>query len=104
MNKTKLSNLSLGNWLKLGIGGSGRRNKGHFVVYSKGGKRFVVPLTFLDHPIFQVLLEMAEEELGTGSRGPLTVPCDDELMTHLLSLLKAYNPFDQSISTVKYDV
>ncbi|KAJ4800140.1 hypothetical protein LUZ62_051386 [Rhynchospora pubera] len=88
MNKTKLSSVSLANWLRIGAGGSRRRDKGHFVVYSKGGRRFVVPLKFLDHPIFQVLLEMAEEELGTGSRAALTVPCEDELMMHLVSLLR----------------
>lgn len=102
MNTTKLSNLTSGNWLRFGTGGSNRRrdNKGHFVVYSKGGKRFVVPLTFLHHPIFQVLLEMAEEELGTGSRCPLTVPCEDELMTHLLSLLREYTYIDQRIPSI----
>jgi len=64
-----------------------KRSKGHFVVYAKGGKRFVVPLKYLDHPIFRVLLEMAEEEFGSMVCGPLRVPCEEELMDHIVSLL-----------------
>ncbi|WOL10768.1 auxin-induced protein 15A [Canna indica] len=39
-------------------------------------KKFVVPLEYLDHPIFQVLLEMAEEEKYRPSlpRGFLFIP------------------------------
>lgn len=87
MSTKKLSEMILNRWHKLG-GMRGRRSKGHFVVYAKGGKRFVVPLKYLDHPIFRVLLEMAEEEFGNTSRGPLTVPCEEELMEHLVSLLR----------------
>ncbi|KAL3641074.1 hypothetical protein CASFOL_016042 [Castilleja foliolosa] len=64
------------------------RKKGHFVVYSKDNKRFLVPLYYLNHPIFQVLLEMAEEEYGLTAHGPLQVPCEKELMESILCLLK----------------
>lgn len=65
-----------------------RRKKGHFVVYTKEGKRFVVPLYYLNHPIFKVLLEMAEEEFGPTVDGPLQVPCEEELMEYILSMLR----------------
>ena len=39
--------------------------KGHFSVYNREGRGFVLPLDYLKHPIFQVLLEMAEEEFGS---------------------------------------
>ncbi|RWR92407.1 auxin-responsive protein SAUR36 [Cinnamomum micranthum f. kanehirae] len=71
-----------------------RRSKGHFVVYTKEGKRFVVPLYYLKHPIFRVLLEMAEEEFGSVVHGPLKVPCEEELMEYIVSLLKK-NPPDE---------
>ncbi|KAK2660851.1 hypothetical protein Ddye_007384 [Dipteronia dyeriana] len=65
-----------------------KRKKGHFAVYTKEGKRFVVPLHYLNHPIFRVLLEMAEEEFGTTANGPLQVPCEEEMMDYILSLLR----------------
>lgn len=65
-----------------------KRKKGHFAVYTKEGKRFVVPLYYLNHPIFRVLLEMAEEEFGIMANRPLQVPCEEELMDNILSLLR----------------
>ncbi|KAF6172499.1 hypothetical protein GIB67_007012 [Kingdonia uniflora] len=75
----KLSEI-LGKW--------GKRKKGHFVVYAKEGKRFVVPLYYLNHPIFRVLLEMAEEEFGSAIHGPLQVPCEEEFMDYIVALLR----------------
>ncbi|XVE56251.1 hypothetical protein DITRI_Ditri03aG0223400 [Diplodiscus trichospermus] len=69
-----------------------KRKKGHFAVYTREGKRFVVPLYYLNHPIFKVLLEMAEEEFGTENHGPLQVPCEEELMDYILSLLRKHHP------------
>lgn len=68
------------------------KKKGQFVVYTKEGNRFVVPLCYLDHPIFKILLEMAEEEYGLTGHGPLIVPCEKELMEYVLSLLKKKPP------------
>ncbi|GFP86961.1 auxin-induced protein x15 [Phtheirospermum japonicum] len=79
----KLSNI-IGKW----------RKRGHFVVYSKDSERFLVPLCYLNHPIFRVLLEMAEEEYGLTAHGPLQVPCEKELMESILCLLRK-NPNDE---------
>ncbi|KAL5565766.1 hypothetical protein UlMin_028930 [Ulmus minor] len=53
--------------------------EGHFAVIAVEGddepKRFVVPLSFLTHPIFLRLLEQAAEEYGFDHDGALTVPC-----------------------------
>ncbi|XP_015573405.1 auxin-responsive protein SAUR66-like [Ricinus communis] len=63
------------------------KKKGHFAVYTKEGKRFVVPIDYLNHPIFKVLLEMAEEEFGTAAHGPLQVPCEEEFLEYIFTLL-----------------
>ena len=67
---------------------------GHFAVYTKEGKRFVVPLCYLNHPIFRVLLEMAEEEFGSTVHGPLKVPCEEELMNYILCFLRKNPPHE----------
>ncbi|CAA7042541.1 unnamed protein product [Microthlaspi erraticum] len=65
-----------------------KRKKGHFAVYTREGKRFLLPLDYLNHPILQVLLEMAEDEFGTTIDGPLQVPCDGSLMNHIIMLVR----------------
>ncbi|KAL7147781.1 hypothetical protein ABFS83_06G130600 [Erythranthe nasuta] len=64
--------------------------KGHFAVYvgESEKKRFVIPLTYLNNPLFQELLCQAEEEFGFHHQmGALTIPCSEELFiditTHL---------------------
>ncbi|KAL1190056.1 Auxin-responsive protein SAUR61 [Cardamine amara subsp. amara] len=65
-----------------------KRKKGHFAVYTREGKRFALPLHYLNHPILQVLLEMAEDEFGTTIDGPLKVSCDGSLMDHIIMLVR----------------
>ncbi|KAF6134402.1 hypothetical protein GIB67_038877 [Kingdonia uniflora] len=67
--------------------------KGHFAVYVglSQKKRFVVPLSYLNHSSFQDLLSQAEEEFGFfHPMGGLTVPCNEDdfinLTYHLNSL------------------
>ncbi|KAF6139955.1 hypothetical protein GIB67_012368 [Kingdonia uniflora] len=55
--------------------------KGHFAVYVglSQKKRFVVPLSYLNHPSFQDLLSQTEEEFGfVHPMGGLTVPCNED--------------------------
>ncbi|CAA2940406.1 Auxin responsive SAUR [Olea europaea subsp. europaea] len=52
--------------------------KGHFAVYVGEGdkKRFLVPISYLNQPLFQDLLSQAEEEFGFDHPlGGLTIPC-----------------------------
>lgn len=55
---------------------------------SNDNPRFLVPLRFLNHPIFRVVLEMAEEEYGLTAHGPLRLPCEKEFLHFILSLLR----------------
>ncbi|EEF39751.1 calmodulin binding protein, putative [Ricinus communis] len=79
--------------------------KGHFVVYSADQKRFLLPLEYLNKEMFRELFNMAEEEFGSQSNGPLTLPCDAELMEYAISLIKQQvtreveNAFLMSISS-----
>ncbi|KAL0384006.1 UNVERIFIED_CONTAM: Auxin-responsive protein SAUR20 [Sesamum radiatum] len=62
--------------------------KGCFAVYvgESEKKRFVVPISFLNHPSFQQLLNQAEEEFGFGHpMGALTIPCSEEYFIDLTS-------------------
>jgi hypothetical protein len=64
-------------------------SKGHCVVYSADGRRFEVPLAYLDTTIFGVLLSMSQEEFGfAGDNGRIMVPCDAAVMEHVMCLLR----------------
>ncbi|XP_043814593.1 auxin-responsive protein SAUR68-like [Manihot esculenta] len=62
--------------------------KGNFVVYSTDKKRFLLPLEYLNNEIIKELLNMGEEEFGLQSEGPLTLPCDADLMEYAVALLR----------------
>ncbi|KMT01091.1 hypothetical protein BVRB_9g223460 [Beta vulgaris subsp. vulgaris] len=52
-------------------------------------KRHVVPLSYLSHPVFQDLLQRAEEEFGFNHpMGALTIPCTEEMFFNLTSELR----------------
>ncbi|KAH6789429.1 SAUR-like auxin-responsive protein family [Perilla frutescens var. frutescens] len=64
--------------------------KGHCAVYvgKNEKKRFVIPVTYLNHPSFQELLVQAEEEFGFHHpMGGLTIPCSEDLFVDLTSCL-----------------
>ncbi|KAL8060262.1 hypothetical protein ABFX02_02G013300 [Erythranthe guttata] len=64
--------------------------KGHLAVYvgQNEKKRFVIPLSYLNHPSFQELLSHAEEEFGFHHpTGGLTIPCSEDLFVDLTSRL-----------------
>ncbi|KAK4477184.1 hypothetical protein RD792_016397 [Penstemon davidsonii] len=64
--------------------------KGHFAVYVgvNEKRRFVIPLSYLNHPSFQDLLCRAEEEFGFDHpMGGLTIPCSEDLFIDLTSSL-----------------
>ncbi|KAF8370053.1 hypothetical protein HHK36_031907 [Tetracentron sinense] len=66
--------------------------KGHVAVYvgENQKKRFVVPISFLNHPSFQDLLSRAEEEFGYDHpMGGLTIPCKEAAFVNLTSRLNA---------------
>ncbi|XP_021773009.1 auxin-responsive protein SAUR67-like [Chenopodium quinoa] len=64
--------------------------KGHFVIYTTDGRRFMIPLVYLQSEIVRELLKMAEEEFGLISEGPLTLPCDSTFMEYAMSILQRH--------------
>ncbi|KAK4401465.1 UNVERIFIED_CONTAM: Indole-3-acetic acid-induced protein ARG7 [Sesamum radiatum] len=65
--------------------------KGHFPVYvGEMHTRFVVPICYLNHPLFQDLLHLAEEEFGYNHpMGGLTIPCPEDYFLSLTSQLSS---------------
>ncbi|XP_026393741.1 auxin-induced protein X10A-like [Papaver somniferum] len=66
--------------------------KGHCVVYvgETEKKRFLVPISYLNHPMFQDLLRSAEEEFGFDHpMGGLTIPCKEAAFIDLTTQLNA---------------
>ncbi|KAF7841113.1 auxin-induced protein X10A-like [Senna tora] len=65
--------------------------KGHVAVYvGEKMKRFVIPISCLNQPLFQELLNQAEEEFEYyHPMGGLTIPCKEELFLDITSRLNA---------------
>ncbi|KAK8626759.1 hypothetical protein V6N13_134391 [Hibiscus sabdariffa] len=63
--------------------------KGHFAVYvGENQKRFVIPVSFLNQPLFQELLGMSEDEFGySHPTGGLKIPCKEDLFVEVTSRL-----------------
>ncbi|XP_022146164.1 auxin-responsive protein SAUR23-like [Momordica charantia] len=64
--------------------------KGHIAVYvgEIQRKRFLVPISYLNHPKFMDLLKRAEEEFGYNHpMGGLTIPCREDAFIDLTSRL-----------------
>ncbi|KAK7410751.1 hypothetical protein VNO78_01802 [Psophocarpus tetragonolobus] len=41
-------------------------------------QRFVIPVMYMNHPLFMQLLKQAEDEYGFDQKGPITIPCHVE--------------------------
>ncbi|MFQ6630308.1 hypothetical protein Gotur_007983 [Gossypium turneri] len=63
--------------------------KGYFAVYvGEKQKRFVIPVSFLNQPLFQDLLGMSEQEFGySHTTGGLTIPCNKDIFLDVTSRL-----------------
>lgn len=62
--------------------------KGHFAVYTKEGRRFVVPIAYLKSSIFMELFRWSEEEFGLPAADrPITLPCDGAFMEQVVAQL-----------------
>jgi len=67
--------------------------KGYLAVYvgESEKKRFVVPISFLNQPSFQELLNKVEDEFGFHHpMGGLTIPCSEDIFIDLTSSLHEY--------------
>ncbi|KAK4340429.1 hypothetical protein RND71_041891 [Anisodus tanguticus] len=71
----------------------GEVSKGHIAVYVgerhyKKHRKFVVPISYLEHPLFQELLRKAEDEYGFDHpMGGLTIPCSETTFLTITSHL-----------------
>ncbi|MCH81275.1 auxin-induced protein [Trifolium medium] len=63
--------------------------KGYVAVYvGEKQKRFVVPISYLNQPLFQDLLNQAEEEFGYDHpTGGLSIPCNEVVFQRITSRL-----------------
>ena len=64
--------------------------KGYVAVYVGDGqkKRFLIPVSCLNQPLFQDLLNQAEEEYGYNHpMGGLTIPCREDVFIEITSRL-----------------
>ncbi|XP_061363218.1 auxin-induced protein X10A-like [Gastrolobium bilobum] len=63
--------------------------KGYLAVYvGEKQTRFVIPISYLNQPSFQDLLNQAEEEFGYDHpMGGLTIPCSEDEFLHIKSRL-----------------
>ncbi|KAJ4716670.1 Auxin-responsive protein [Melia azedarach] len=64
--------------------------KGFLAVYvgETQRKRFLVPISYLNQPLFQDLLSKAEEEFGFNHpMGGLTIPCREDTFIDITSRL-----------------
>ncbi|KAL5539674.1 hypothetical protein UlMin_043675 [Ulmus minor] len=67
--------------------------KGYLAVYvgdESKMKRFLIPVSYLNQPLFQELLSQAEEEFGFDHpMGALTIPCKEDAFVDLISRLNS---------------
>ncbi|XWS55150.1 hypothetical protein CRYUN_Cryun10bG0150100 [Craigia yunnanensis] len=68
--------------------------KGHFAVYTKDKKRFLVPLKYLNTNLFRELLKMSEEEFGIPVDRPITLPCDSTFLEYIMPFIQGCVPED----------
>lgn len=79
--------------------------KGHIAVYvgENRRKRFVVPVSYLNHPSFLSLLNRAEEEFGFNHpSGGLTIPCKEDAFIDLTSRLHTSWKVEQTKAIISY--
>lgn len=55
-------------------------------------QRFVIPVIYINHPLFMQLLKEAEEEYGFDQKGPITIPCHVEQFRTVQGLIDREKP------------
>ncbi|GLJ10508.1 hypothetical protein SUGI_0129530 [Cryptomeria japonica] len=64
--------------------------QGHLAVYVGGyetKQRFIIPATYVNHPLIRALLDKAEEEFGMNENGPIFLPCHPLIFDRYIMLL-----------------
>ena len=77
--------------------------KGYLAVYvGPELRRFIIPTTYLSHPLFKVLLEKAAEEFGFDQSGGLTIPCEIETFKYLLNCIENHDDSSSKLIMLLY--
>ncbi|KAL2540298.1 Auxin-responsive protein SAUR32 [Abeliophyllum distichum] len=50
-------------------------------------QRFIIPVIYINHPLFTELLEVAENEYGFDQKGPINIPCHVEDFRHVQGMI-----------------
>ncbi|PSS04489.1 Auxin-responsive protein [Actinidia chinensis var. chinensis] len=50
-------------------------------------QRFIIPVMYINHPLFVQLLKQAEEEYGFNQKGPINIPCHVEVFRHVQGMI-----------------
>ncbi|KAB1222591.1 Indole-3-acetic acid-induced protein ARG7 [Morella rubra] len=65
------------------------KGKGFFALYvGENHQRFVVPTSFLSHPLFKMLLEKSYSEFGFEQSTGLVVPCSVSTFEEVLKAVE----------------
>ncbi|XP_047329384.1 auxin-responsive protein SAUR15-like [Impatiens glandulifera] len=65
-------------------------------------RRFIIPTSYLNHPVFRTLLVLAEEEYGFTNSGPLMIPCEEELFEEILNQLNRSDSGSSRFGNLKF--
>ncbi|KAL0338653.1 UNVERIFIED_CONTAM: Auxin-responsive protein SAUR50 [Sesamum angustifolium] len=72
--------------------GSPTTPTGTFPVYvGEKRQRFVVPMSYLSHPLFKIMLGKAYDEFGFEQRNGLAVPCSVTAFLEVISAVECCN-------------
>jgi SAUR family protein len=64
-------------WMAIRVGAEGEEQR-----------RFLVPVMYINHPLFLGLLKEAEEEYGFDHKGAISIPCDVEHFCHVQDIIE----------------
>ncbi|KAK1361143.1 Auxin responsive SAUR protein [Heracleum sosnowskyi] len=68
--------------------------KGRFAIMVGRGEeqqKFIIPVTYISHPLFTELLQEAEEEYGFNHQGVISIPCHVHRFRDVQSLIDKEN-------------
>lgn len=71
---------------------SGKTPTGFFTLYiGEERRKFVVPMGYLSHPLFKMMLEKSSEEFGFGQKNGLVIPCSVNAFQEVVSVVESCN-------------
>lgn len=65
---------------------------GSFTIYiGEERRRFVVPMGYLSHPLFKMMLDKSSKEFGFNQKNGLVVPCSVNAFQEVVSVVESCN-------------